>query len=109
MKFNIVLVHPQIPPNTGNIVRLCAATNSKLHLIKPLGFSIDDKQMKRAGLDYWEQVEIEIHENIDDFLEKYPQVAQRMTQYALASYLGMTTQFLSRIRKRKAKSETGFT
>lgn len=71
MSFNIVLVHPQIPPNTGNIARLCAATKSDLHLIKPIGFSIDDKKMKRAGLDYWEFLNVHIHENIDEFVEKY--------------------------------------
>lgn len=54
---NIVLVEPEIPPNTGNVARLCAATNTRLHLIEPFGFLLDDKQLKRAGMDYWEQVE----------------------------------------------------
>ena len=54
---NIVLVEPEIPPNTGNIARLCAATRSTLHLIEPLGFKLDDKQLKRAGMDYWKQVD----------------------------------------------------
>ena len=71
MQFNIVLVNPQIPPNTGNVARLCAATKSKLHLVKPMGFEIDDKKMKRAGLDYWDFLDVEIHENIDDFIRKY--------------------------------------
>lgn len=71
MAFNIVLVNPQIPPNTGNISRLCAATKTVLHLIKPMGFSLDDKKMKRAGLDYWDFLEIHIHENIDEFIKKY--------------------------------------
>ncbi|HSH16810.1 MAG TPA: tRNA (cytidine(34)-2'-O)-methyltransferase [Verrucomicrobiae bacterium] len=53
---NIVLVEPEIPPNTGNVARLCAATNSRLHLIEPFGFQLDDKQLKRAGMDYWQQV-----------------------------------------------------
>ena len=57
--FNIVLVEPEIPPNTGNIARLCAATNTKLHLIHPLGFEINDTQLKRAGLDYWNLLDIE--------------------------------------------------
>lgn len=70
MAFNIVLVHPQIPPNTGNVSRLCAATKSILHLVKPMGFSLDDKKMKRAGLDYWEFLDIHIYENIKEFLEK---------------------------------------
>ena len=54
---NIVLVEPEIPPNTGNVARLCAATNTRLHLIEPFGFELDDKQLKRAGMDYWQQVE----------------------------------------------------
>src|SRR4249920_1446135 len=54
---NIVLVEPEIPPNTGNVARLCAATRTKLHLIEPFGFNLDDKQLKRAGMDYWQQVE----------------------------------------------------
>ena len=68
---NIVLVEPEIPPNTGNISRTCAITGAKLHLVKPLGFSIDDKHVKRAGLDYWDHLDMEIHESLDDFLEKY--------------------------------------
>jgi tRNA (cytidine/uridine-2'-O-)-methyltransferase len=54
--FNVVLVRPEIPPNTGNVGRLCRATQSTLHLVKPLGFSLDDRQLKRAGLDYWDEV-----------------------------------------------------
>ncbi len=57
MNFNIVLLEPEIPPNTGNIARLCAATHSRLHLIEPLGFALDDKQLQRAGMDYWRQVD----------------------------------------------------
>lgn len=68
---NIVLYQPEIPPNTGNIARTCALTGTKLHLIKPLGFSIEDKQLKRAGLDYWELLNLEIHESLDDFMAKY--------------------------------------
>lgn len=68
---HIVLYQPEIPPNTGNIARTCAITGTKLHLIKPLGFSVDDKHLKRAGLDYWEFLDLEIHENVDAFLEKY--------------------------------------
>lgn len=71
MALHIVFVEPEIPGNTGNIARTCAATNTKLHLVKPLGFSIDDKAVKRAGLDYWEYVDLEVHESLDDFLEKY--------------------------------------
>lgn len=69
--FNIVLVEPEIPANTGNIARTCSAIGAKLHLVKPLGFSIDDKHLKRAGLDYWDELEMEIHESLENFLEKY--------------------------------------
>jgi tRNA (cytidine/uridine-2'-O-)-methyltransferase len=58
--FNVVLVEPEIPPNTGNIGRLCLATRSTLHLVKPLGFSLDDRQLKRAGLDYWEEIPLQL-------------------------------------------------
>ncbi len=71
MSINIVLFQPEIPPNTGNIARTCALTGIKLHLIKPLGFHIDDKSLKRAGLDYWHLLNLEIHESLEDFLEKY--------------------------------------
>ena len=62
MAIHIVLVEPEIPPNTGNIARSCAATGAHLHLVKPLGFSIDDRSLKRAGLDYWPFVKLEVHE-----------------------------------------------
>ncbi len=71
MKLNIVMCEPEIPQNTGNIARTCAATGGKLHLIKPLGFDISDKYLKRAGLDYWDKLEIEEHENLAEFLKKY--------------------------------------
>ncbi len=64
---HVVLVEPEIPPNTGNIARLCGATNTMLHLVKPLGFSTDDKALKRAGLDYWDQVQIHYWESWDIF------------------------------------------
>ena len=64
---NIVLVEPEIPPNTGNVARLCAATNSCLHLIEPLGFKLDDAQLKRAGMDYWQQVEWHRWPNWNEF------------------------------------------
>ena len=69
---NIVLVEPEIPMNTGNIARTCAATRSRLHLIKPLGFDISDKAVKRAGLDYWHMVDLHVYENLEDFFEKNP-------------------------------------
>ena len=68
---HIVLVQPEIPPNTGSIARLCAATNSPLHLVAPLGFKIDDKHLKRAGLDYWKYVDIRLHDSWEDFLRKH--------------------------------------
>lgn len=71
MMINIVMCEPEIPQNTGNIARTCAATGSKLHLIHPLGFSITDKYLKRAGLDYWDKLEIEEHISLNAFLEKY--------------------------------------
>ena len=72
MKINVVLVEPEIPQNTGNIARTCAAIGAKLHLVHPLGFSIDEKHLKRAGLDYWDKLEIEEHISFNKFLEKYP-------------------------------------
>ena len=71
MKLNIVLCEPEIPQNTGNIARTCAMTGAKLHLIHPLGFKIDEKSLKRAGLDYWDKLEIEEHNSLEVFLEKY--------------------------------------
>ena len=71
MTFEIVLVEPEIPPNTGNIARSCAATGSVLHLVRPLGFSLDEKSLKRAGLDYWPFVKLVVHENFDSFLGLY--------------------------------------
>ena len=66
---NIVLVEPEIPQNTGNISRTCACTGASLHLVKPLGFSIDDTHLKRAGLDYWKYLDVTVHESLADFLE----------------------------------------
>ena len=68
---HIVLIEPEIPGNTGNIARLCAATGIELHLVKPLGFSTDDKYLKRAGLDYWHLVNIQYHDHFDEVLEQY--------------------------------------
>ena len=70
MSVNIVLVEPEIPQNTGNIVRTCAATGTRLHIVKPMGFEIDDKKLKRAGLDYWHFLNIQYYESLDDFFEK---------------------------------------
>ena len=78
MAIHLVMVNPEIPPNTGNVARTCAATDSVLHLVKPLGFSIDDKSLKRAGLDYWQYVNVEVHESLDEFMEKYADKVPRM-------------------------------
>ncbi|MBP5304197.1 MAG: tRNA (cytidine(34)-2'-O)-methyltransferase [Clostridia bacterium] len=69
-ELNVVLVEPEIPQNTGNISRTCAATGARLHLIKPMGFELDDKKMKRAGLDYWPLLDVTVYENLDEFLAK---------------------------------------
>jgi tRNA (cytidine/uridine-2'-O-)-methyltransferase len=80
--FNVVLVRPEIPPNTGNIGRLCLATHSTLHLVKPLGFSLDDRQLKRAGLDYWDEVSLKLWDSFD---------ALRRAQAPDANYFFLTT------------------
>lgn len=68
--FNIVLVEPEIPQNTGNISRTCACTGSALHIVKPMGFEITDAKLKRAGLDYWDKLDLTYYENLDEFFEK---------------------------------------
>lgn len=78
MALHVVLVEPEIPPNTGNIARSCAATGAVLHLVKPLGFKIDDKSLKRAGLDYWPFVKLEVHESLGEFMNKYDDGKRRM-------------------------------
>ena len=80
--FNVVLVRPEIPPNTGNIGRLCVATQSTLHLVRPLGFSLDDRQLKRAGLDYWNEVSLQLWDSFE---------ALRDSQLPGASYFFLTT------------------
>lgn len=72
MALNIVLFEPEIPANTGNIGRTCVATGTKLHLIKPLGFRLDEKSLKRAGMDYWDSLDVTTYVNFEDFLEKNP-------------------------------------
>jgi tRNA (cytidine/uridine-2'-O-)-methyltransferase len=81
--FNVVLVHPEIPPNTGNIIRLCANTGCALHLIEPLGFPLDDAKMRRAGLDYHEFADLKVHANWPAFLQHAKPDAARM--YALTT------------------------
>lgn len=80
--FNIVLYQPEIPPNTGNIIRLCANTGCHLHLIKPLGFELDDKRLRRAGLDYHEWADVQIHESLDALNST---LANTGTSYALST------------------------
>ena len=70
-QINIVLVEPQIPQNTGNIARTCAVTGARLHLVKPMGFTVDDKKLKHAGLDYWHMLDITYYESLADFLETH--------------------------------------
>ena len=72
---NIVLVEPEIPQNTGNIARTCAATGARLHLVGPMGFAIDDRKLKRAGLDYWHLVEVADYETLDDLFARHPEAA----------------------------------
>ncbi|MDH6149206.1 MULTISPECIES: tRNA (uridine(34)/cytosine(34)/5-carboxymethylaminomethyluridine(34)-2'-O)-methyltransferase TrmL [Paraburkholderia] len=76
--FNVVLVEPEIPPNTGNVIRLCANTGARLHLIEPLGFPLDDTKMQRAGLDYHEYAEMNVHADWDAFIAKETPDASRM-------------------------------
>lgn len=73
MSLNVVLVEPEIPQNAGNIARTCAAVGASLHLVKPLGFSVEDKYLKRAGLDYWSLLDIHYYENLKEFLDTYPE------------------------------------
>ena len=80
--FNVVLVEPEIPPNTGNIGRLCLATRSTLHLVRPFGFSLDNRQLRRAGLDYWEEVPLQLWDSLD---------ALRQAQSAGTRYFFLTT------------------
>jgi tRNA (cytidine/uridine-2'-O-)-methyltransferase len=70
--FNIILFEPEIPPNTGNVIRLCANTGAQLHLIRPLGFELEDKQLRRAGLDYHEYARMQVHDNIEECLKSLP-------------------------------------
>lgn len=78
MSMNIVLLEPEMPANTGNIGRTCVATGTRLHLIKPLGFEISDKMLKRAGLDYWPHLDYHVYENFEDFLGKNPDCAGKL-------------------------------
>lgn len=102
MKLNIVMVEPEIPQNTGNIARTCAITGAKLHLVHPLGFQIDEKTLRRAGLDYWDKLDIEEHDSLNEFLEKYKPEENNMffattkgkTQYTDIDYSEMNEVFV---------------
>ena len=102
MKLHIVMVEPEIPQNTGNIARTCAITGAKLHLVHPLGFDISEKALKRAGLDYWDKLEIEEHKSLQDFLYKYKPEDNNMffattkgkTKYTDIDYSGMNEVFV---------------
>jgi tRNA (cytidine/uridine-2'-O-)-methyltransferase len=83
---HIVLYQPQIPQNTGNIARTCAATNSPLHIIRPMGFPIDDKKMKRAGLDYWDKLEVHFYDSLEEFLEKSQGQLHLISKFAPKTY-----------------------
>lgn len=86
--FRIVLVEPEIPPNTGSVARTCAATSSPLHLIEPLGFRVDDHALRRAGIDYWHLVRVQLHPSLDDFRVRHPQARlQLFSSQASRSYL----------------------
>jgi tRNA (cytidine/uridine-2'-O-)-methyltransferase len=87
---HVVLVQPEIPPNTGSIARLCAATRTQLHLVKPLGFSLDDRYLKRAGLDYWPYVDLVVHDSWDAFLHhEQPPALFLFSAHAEQSYLDL--------------------
>lgn len=84
---HIVLVEPEIPGNTGNIARLCAATGASIHLVRPLGFSVDDRYLKRAGLDYWHLVDIHYYDSVEEVLAAYPDAPRfLLTTHAHRSY-----------------------
>jgi tRNA (cytidine/uridine-2'-O-)-methyltransferase len=89
MSFNIVLVEPEIPMNTGNIGRLSLASGSVLHLVKPFGFQLDDKRLKRAGLDYWKHISVNIYENIEDFFLKNKE--EKMVYFSSSATKSYTT------------------
>lgn len=110
MAFNIVLVEPEIPQNTGNIVRTAAATGCKVHLIKPIGFDISDRALKRAGLDYWHLTDFIVYENLEEFFDK-PQMAESTKQRtAVGTLTAMTKERPHRIftfaRQRRQRDTT---
>lgn len=98
MALHVVLYQPEIPANTGNIARTCAATNTTLHLIRPLGFSTDDKMLKRAGLDYWEFVNVVYHDSLEELFEAYKKASFSLLQNLASSLIHhLITLILTRI------------
>lgn len=87
MALHVVLYQPEIPANTGNIARTCAATNTTLHLIRPLGFSTDDKMLKRAGLDYWEFVNVVYHDSLEELFEEYQKASFSLSRNSASSLI----------------------
>jgi tRNA (cytidine/uridine-2'-O-)-methyltransferase len=79
---NIVLLEPEIPANTGNVARLCGAAEIRLHLIHPLGFSLDDRRLKRAGLDYWHEIDVRQHESLESFLDQDENAGERLIAFS---------------------------
>ena len=90
MELNIVLIEPQIPQNTGNIARTCAVTGARLHLVKPMGFSVDDKKLKHAGLDYWHYLDITYYDGLPDFFAKTKGVYFYFSTKAVNTYSGVS-------------------
>ena len=95
--FNIVLFNPQIPPNTGNILRLCANTGTKLHIIKPIGFDLSEKSLRRAGLDYYKKVDLRIYDSLDQFLKNNKFKKLLLVQYVYMKLGNKLTFQLSKI------------
>lgn len=110
MAFNIVLVEPEIPQNTGNIVRTAAATGCKVHLIKPIGFDISDRALKRAGLDYWHLTDFIVYENLEEFLIKTQMAESTKQRTAVGTLTAMTKERPHRIftfaRQRRKRDTT---
>ena len=90
MELNIVLIEPQIPQNTGNIARTCAVTGARLHLVKPMGFSVDDKKLKHAGLDYWHYLDITYYDGLSDFFAKTKGECFYFSTKAVNTYCGIS-------------------
>ena len=95
MSFNIVMVEPEIPQNTGNVARTCAVTGARLHLVGPMGFTIDDKKLKRAGLDYWYLLDITYYENLEEFFAKNNGPYYYFSTSSILTFVVKSWQFIS--------------